>query len=155
MATFRSTPTVPPEVITYRLGEKLVYVKPATNYEQGLDVAQKEFSEELSEVSRDRISFNISAPVNGERRPVRVSESAWPAAVARLLRGEVIDIQVRPLPRSADTKEHPPQYLEIPDTFNSSRLSQSSPPSPHSHSREPSPSRRSEKGSSISWFRKL
>jgi hypothetical protein len=33
MATFRSTPTVPPEVITYRLGEKLVYVKPAADYE--------------------------------------------------------------------------------------------------------------------------
>ncbi|KAF8222654.1 hypothetical protein L208DRAFT_1321397 [Tricholoma matsutake] len=145
MATFRSTPTVPPEVITYRLGDKLVYVKPAAHYEASLDFAQKEFAEELSEVSRNRISFNISAPVNGERRSVRISESAWPAAVARLLRGEVINIQVRPLP----LKDQPPQYLEVPD--RDSRLSRSSPPS-RTHSREASPSCGSEKGSSRSWF---
>ena len=33
MATFRSTPTIPPEVITYRLADKLVYVRPADDYE--------------------------------------------------------------------------------------------------------------------------
>lgn len=150
MATFRSTPTVPPEVITYRLADKLVYVRPADNYEQALDFAQKEFAEELSEVSRDRISFNISAPVNGERRSVRISESAWPAAVARLLRGEVIDIHVRPLP----AKDQPPQYLEVP-LDSASRMSRSSPPS-RTHARESSPSCGGEKSSSPrSWFGKF
>ena len=114
--------------------------------QQALNFAQKEFAEELSEVSRDRISFNISAPVNGERRSVRISESAWPAAVARLLRGEVIDIHLRPLP----LKDQPPQYLEVPDP--TSQLSRSSPPS-RTHSREGSPSCGSEKPRS--WFGKF
>lgn len=33
MATYRSSPTVPADIITYRLGTKLVYVKPADDYE--------------------------------------------------------------------------------------------------------------------------
>ncbi|KAG6809303.1 hypothetical protein H0H92_000761, partial [Tricholoma furcatifolium] len=94
----RSEPTVPAEIITYRFGPKLVYVKPADNYEQAIDYAQKEFSEELEGVPRDRISFVVAARLNNnERQSVRISESAWQAAVARLLRGEVVDIQVRPV----------------------------------------------------------
>jgi len=148
MATYRSAPTVPADIITYRLGDKLVYVRPADSYEQALDFAQKEFSDELSQVSRDRISFTIVATMNGERRAVRISESAWVAAVARLLRGEVIDIQVRPPPQSADSKDQPPQYLEVPQL---PRMYRSTPPSPNS-SRSPSPSSRSDRGSSRPWF---
>jgi len=150
MATYRSAPTVPADIITYRFGDKLVYVRPADNYEQALDFAQKEFSDELSQVSRDRISFTIVATMNGERRAVRISESAWVAAVARLLRGEVIDIQVRPQPQSADSKDLPPQYLEVPQL---SRMSYSTPPS-RNGSRSSSPSSRSDRGSSRSWFGK-
>ncbi|KAG5653513.1 hypothetical protein H0H81_012586 [Sphagnurus paluster] len=77
------------DIITYRLGSKLVYVRPADDYEANF--AQKEFPEELANVPRERISFMISAKMNGESRVVRISESAWVGAVTRLLRGEVID----------------------------------------------------------------
>jgi hypothetical protein len=152
-----------------------VYVRPADDYEvrskrswsysvldipplqQALDFAQKEFPEELSDVSRDRISFNISATMGGERRAIRISESAWVAAVARLLRGEVIDVTVKPLPKSpksSDAKDiEPPQYLEVPQPVSQSRASRSTPASP-AHSRQTSPSGQSEKGSSRSWFGK-
>ncbi|GLB37778.1 hypothetical protein LshimejAT787_0408290 [Lyophyllum shimeji] len=151
MATYRSEPPVPTDIITYRLGSKLVYVRPADNYEQALELAQKEFSEDLAGLSRDRISFNITAKMNGERRHVRISESAWVAAVTRLLRGEVIDIHVRPPPGFVDTKEPPPpQYLEVPQT---TLRHSSTPSSPRSRSRDPSPSP-SERGSSRSWFGK-
>jgi len=151
MATYRSDPPVPTDIITYRLGSKLVYVRPADNYEQALDFAQKEFPEDLADVSRDRISFNITAKMNGEHRHVRISESAWVAAVTRLLRGEVIDIHVRPLRGSVDTKEAPPpQYLEVPQ--QTLRHSSSTPSSPRNRSRDASPSP-SERGSSRSWWK--
>ncbi|KAF8070781.1 hypothetical protein FPV67DRAFT_1414279 [Lyophyllum atratum] len=152
MATYRSEPPVPTDIITYRLQSKLVYVRPADNYEQALDFAQKEFPDELAGVSRDRISFNITAKMNGEHRHVRISESAWVAAVTRLLRGEVIDVHVRPPPGTIDTKDAPPpQYLEVPQP--TLRHSTSTPSSPYHRSRDPSPSP-SEKVSSRSWFGK-
>ncbi|RDB25429.1 hypothetical protein Hypma_007551 [Hypsizygus marmoreus] len=154
MASYRSGPTVPADIITYRLGCKLVYVKPADNYEQALDFAQKEFPEELANVSRNRISFTIMANMNGERKVVRISESAWVAAVARLLRGEVIDVQVRPLAPSADSKELPPQYLDVPHIHVCPHHPLSAPSSPRNRSRDisPTPSSKSDKGRS--WFGK-
>ncbi|KAF5380532.1 hypothetical protein D9615_004722 [Tricholomella constricta] len=148
MATYRSEPPVPTDIITYRCGSKLVYVRPADSYEQALDFAQKEFPEELAELPRDRIFFNISAKMNGEHKQVRISESAWVAAVTRLLRGEVIDVCVRPEPRDTKSELPPPQYLEVPQ--RSLRQSSSAPSSPQNRSREPSPTP-SDKGSR-SWF---
>lgn len=120
------------------------------SFQQALDFAQKEFPE-LSHISRDHIEFTILASMGGERRMVRISESAWPAAVARLLRAEIIDINVR----QDDSKEPPPLYLAVPQlTEGVHRKSLSAPSSPRSHSRSSSPSGRSEKGSSRHWFSK-
>ncbi|KAF9456942.1 hypothetical protein BDZ94DRAFT_293818 [Collybia nuda] len=151
MASYRSGATpIPADIITYRLGDKLVYVRPADDYEQALDFAQKEFHEELSTISRERISFNVYATMNGERRSVRISESAWAPAVARLLRGEVIDISIRPLPQPSGTKDQPPQYLDVlPQTrLSEPRLTPTYPV----RCKEPLPGRRSDKGSSRHWF---
>ncbi|KIK09123.1 hypothetical protein K443DRAFT_671626 [Laccaria amethystina LaAM-08-1] len=155
--TYRNGPVVPADIITYKHAGKLVYVKPAENYELALDFAQKEFPEELAHVPRERIMFTISVNVQGERRHVRISESAWPGTVGRLLRGEVIDVGLRPDPSAVIP---PPQYLEVPSKETavvqpkpkSVRHSRST-PSSRSHS--PAPSNQSDKGSSTrirSWF---
>ncbi|KAF8891745.1 hypothetical protein BD779DRAFT_1468676 [Infundibulicybe gibba] len=153
MATYRTSPTVPPDMITYRLGNKLVFVKPADDYEAALDIAQKEFPEDLSQISRDRISFYILATMEGQKRAIRVSESAWPAASAGLRRTEIIDILVRP-----NVKEAPPQYLEVPQSkegslpLSSEKIFPHSAPSSQAGSRAPSPSGRA---SPRSWFGKF
>ncbi|KAJ6581803.1 hypothetical protein B0H19DRAFT_882847, partial [Mycena capillaripes] len=106
MAT--TTPSALPEYITYRYANQLVYVRPAQDYETALDMAQKEFVE-LSNVPRDRIKFNTVARLNRQEPCiVRISESAWFAAVTRQLCGGVIDIFVSPDPNS------PPTYSAAP-----------------------------------------
>ncbi|KIY50293.1 hypothetical protein FISHEDRAFT_71899 [Fistulina hepatica ATCC 64428] len=157
MASYRTSPAVPADIITYRLGGRLVYVKPASNYEEALDVAVNEFPDVLYGIPRSRITFNISASMSGQRQVVRISAGAWPAAVARLLRGEVIDIRVRPTSvisqneRSGDfscldgDNLPPPKYLEIPEapkkrssswSRQSSRSRRSSPASKESCTRK-------------------
>ncbi|TFK44860.1 hypothetical protein BDQ12DRAFT_673703 [Crucibulum laeve] len=159
MAMYRTGPTIPADIITYRYNHKLVYVRPADNYEQALDFAQKEFPDELENIPRDRITFVIVANMSGERKPVRISESAWPAAVARLLRAEVIDIVVRPDPNDIKEKEAPPMYLEVPQLDGSGkekdslRHSRSAPSSrTHSRSRSPTPSTHSQKSTKLFGF---
>lgn len=117
----------PPEVITYRLNGKMVYVTPATNYEvspsqsqihfcqfiltilqQALDFAQNLFPEELSTVKRDRISFSvlrvdISRSLNKSRHEAaRIAPIAWQAVVGGLKTYEIIDIHVQVQPPPAE-----------------------------------------------------
>lgn len=100
-------------------------------------MAQKEFPDKLANVARDRIYFTIQASMNGARRTVRVSESAWTSTVSRMLRGEVLDIQLQDEKPSADA---PPQYLDVPKLQDAEeRKSRSAPSSPPS-SRRSSPS---------------
>jgi hypothetical protein len=77
-------------------------------------MALKEFADELTGIPKHRIRFSLQATMNGNRRRVRISESAWPSAVSRLLRGEVIDIEVVE-ERMKGEKDEPPRYLEVPD----------------------------------------
>ncbi|KAJ6620866.1 hypothetical protein B0H10DRAFT_2019802 [Mycena sp. CBHHK59/15] len=142
MATIKTTTPALPDYITYRYANKLVYVRPAQNYEVS------------SEVPRERISFNTIATLNRqEPRVVRISESAWFAAVARQLCGGVIDILVSPDPNS------PPTYLAVPaemmkeeiDILSKARSTPSSRPPP----RQPSPSGRSTKSAKCSWLPRL
>jgi len=86
----------PPDIVTYRLNGKMVYVTPAANYEQALDFAQKVFRNQLGAISRDRISFSVTVMTNGDRRPVRIAEMAWGAVVATLQCYEIIDVHVQP-----------------------------------------------------------
>lgn len=81
-------------------------------------MAQKEFSEELGNVDRARIRFFIIASIHRgtEERIVRISEGAWQSAVARLLRGEIIDLELRPDPNApkGEDKNGTPLLLEVP-----------------------------------------
>jgi len=131
----------------------LVYVSPVAEYNTALDIALKEFPQ-LANVPRNRISFNTLATFTsrGETRVVRISESAWAAAVARQLRGAILDILVSPDPNAKveETDAAPPQYLEIPISVE--RKSRSTPSSPAS-SRHPSPSpSRSQRNNRRSWL---
>ncbi|KAJ7188629.1 hypothetical protein C8R46DRAFT_1341334 [Mycena filopes] len=155
MATIKTTTPALPDYITYRFANRLVYVRPAQTYETALDIAQKEFLE-LAKIPRERISFNTVATLNRqEPRVVRISESAWVAAVARQLCGGVIDILVAPDPNS------PPTYLAVPagdvmqqDEMEILRKTRSTPSSP-AHSRQSSPSGRSAKSPKRSWLPRL
>ncbi|KAJ7076856.1 hypothetical protein B0H15DRAFT_790174 [Mycena belliarum] len=150
MATIKTTTPALPDYITYRFANRLVYVKPAETYEMALDIAQKEFVE-LTDVPRDRISLNTVATLNRETpRVVRISESAWFPAVARQLCGGVIDIIVLSDPNS------PPTYLAVPtdmvkEEIEILRKTRSTPASP-AHSRQPSPSARSNKSAKRLWL---
>jgi hypothetical protein len=97
-------------------------------------VAKKEFPDELGHILRERIGFTVAIKTSrGDQRTVRISESAWAPAVARLLRGDVIDIEVQ-----GSKEEPPPHYLDVPSSKASLRS--------RSPSRSPSP--KSEKGGS-------
>ncbi|KAJ7255584.1 hypothetical protein C8J57DRAFT_1517877 [Mycena rebaudengoi] len=152
MATIKSTTPALPDYITYRFANRLVYVRPSPNYETALDIAQKEFVE-LADVPRERISFNSVATLNRqEPRVVRISESAWFAAVARQLCGGVIDILVSPDPAS------PPTYLAVPaemmkEEIDILRRARSTPPSPAPP--RPQPTARTSKSAKCSWLPRL
>ncbi|RXW21910.1 hypothetical protein EST38_g3928 [Candolleomyces aberdarensis] len=162
---YRSTPTVPADIVTYQHQNKLVYVKPADTYELALDIAQKEFPEELANIPREKIGFAVLSEFVGEgkqRLPVRISESAWPSAVARLLRGEIIQIYIREA-NGKDGKGSkeilpptpPPQYLDVPKVTFGGETSKSKGPA----SRQPRSTPTSRAGSPAhrenhrrSWF---
>ena len=42
MATYRSSPTIPADIVTYRFEEKLVYVRPADNYDVSTAIVSKD-----------------------------------------------------------------------------------------------------------------
>jgi len=107
-----------PPVIMFRFEDKAVYVKPAHTYEQALDSAQREFAQELSQISRNRITFTVDIKMKKDKRcAVRISPDAWAATVAQLRSGSIVDIQVKP-PRQV-AAEAPPRYEEIPKTSKS------------------------------------
>jgi hypothetical protein len=69
----------------------------------------KEFPDTLAHIPRNRITFNLLAMINGVKKPVRVSESAWSSCISRLAPGEVVDIEVveeknSPYPKSSKSQ---------------------------------------------------
>ncbi|KAL1746164.1 hypothetical protein HDZ31DRAFT_81394 [Schizophyllum fasciatum] len=125
----------PADIITYRYDERLVYVTPEKDYNIAIDIALQEYPELLG-VPRDCISFFTMASMDGQRRPVRIGRSAWPRAMEKLVRGEIIDIKVRREevkeksqtgPLSPDTPAPPPQYLEVPGVQDAARSRSPSP----------------------------
>ncbi len=75
---------------------------------------------------------------------VRISESAWEYTCERLLRGEIIDVTLKPRvhrlkSRSEESLSPPPQYLEVPDGksgYYSAPASRASSPAPSYRSRK-------------------
>ncbi|KAG6816580.1 hypothetical protein H0H87_004880 [Tephrocybe sp. NHM501043] len=111
---------------------------------QALDYAQQEFPDDLAGVPRDRIEFYSYTKVEGERRVVRISEFAWVPTIARLLRTDVVDICIKPVP--SDNKESaPPCYLDVPKVDTSASV-----PSSPKRSSSPLPTTRRPR----SWFGK-
>ncbi|KAF9039489.1 hypothetical protein BDZ89DRAFT_1156942 [Hymenopellis radicata] len=139
-----SSTSNPNNLITYRFEEELVYVGVVPNYKDALDIVVKEFPI-LSEVDRERLTLSTHATMNGARRTVRISESGWAPTSAKLLRGEVIDVTLKPpvnglKSRSAESLvDAPPQYLEVPDVkmgYYSAPVSRASSPAPSARSRK-------------------
>ncbi|KAG7449631.1 uncharacterized protein BT62DRAFT_597588 [Guyanagaster necrorhizus] len=151
MASYRTCSPAPADIITYRFRTNLVYVKPELDYEVALDVAQKEFAQ-LVEVDRHRIVFTTQATVAGIRTSVRISASAWASTVSRMLRGEVIDVEIA----EAKKEDEPPQYLEVPEAKEDYARCYRSAPSSRSNSRtrqsSPTPSLNSGEKSRRTWF---
>jgi len=102
-----------PDVVTYRLNDKMVYVTPAQSYEQALDFAQNEFADELRHIKRDRISFSVLVNAGiGIHRSVRIGTMAWSAVVSGLKRYEIIDVHVQP-DLCMEHVDEPPGYHQI------------------------------------------
>jgi len=101
-----------PDVVTYRLNDKMVYVTPAQSYEQALDFAQNEFADELYHIKRDRISFSVLVNAGRTHRSVRIGTMAWPAVVSGLKRYEIIDVHVQP-DLYVEHVDGPPGYHQI------------------------------------------
>lgn len=62
--------------------------------------------------------FNTVVNMGGQKTRVRISESAWKPTVAHLMRGEVLDIEIREDPDekwNRREKDPPPGYLEVPN----------------------------------------
>ncbi|KAH9485038.1 hypothetical protein JR316_0001944 [Psilocybe cubensis] len=104
--------SIPTDLITFQLDQTCVLVKPTQHYQDALDIAQKEFFYELSNVPRERLAFSIIENGNGDRRKLRISEGAWSTLVSKLPQGSIIHITIRPDP---EAKAPPPQYLEVPN----------------------------------------
>lgn len=137
MASYRTNSPIPADIVTYRFRGNLVYVKPELDYEVALDIAQKEFVE-LYGVDRHHIVFTTHATVAGTRTSVRISAGAWASTVSRMLRGEVIDVDIM----EDKKQDEPPQYLEVPDSKEGDymRWSRSAPASrSNSRTRQSSP----------------
>lgn len=117
-------------------------------------MAQKEFPV-LQTVSSSNITFTITASMGGHKHTVRISESAWSPTIARVLRGEVIDIVVGGdseklgiLPMTSHRRisdaaaDPPPRYLVVPghepERSRHVRVTKSN---PNSRRSSPSPSR--------------
>ncbi|KAL1723745.1 hypothetical protein EV715DRAFT_285810 [Schizophyllum commune] len=147
----RSPSRRPADIMTYRYNDRLVYVSPEKDYEVAIDVALQEYPE-LATVPRELISFHTMANMDGQRRAIRIGRTAWPRAMDKLMRGEVVDIIVR----WQDVKgASPPQYLEVPGVSNARSRSPSPTPSERSilrrlFSRAPSPRPESRPASSHS-----
>ncbi|KAJ4471610.1 hypothetical protein J3R30DRAFT_1099182 [Lentinula aciculospora] len=173
MATFnRSSLPHPPEVIIYQYGDRLVYVKPAMEYEEAIDLALQEFpilkSFEAIKESRAHIAFYTMNTMHGRRENICISKSAWRPCVSRMLRGEIVNIVVvdpnKEAAASSPQVEPPPQYLEVPEVSaaRQTRKSRSTPPHSNrgvscSRPHSPAGSAKSSDSSSTrrrSWFRR-
>ncbi|KAJ3761401.1 hypothetical protein EV360DRAFT_80256 [Lentinula raphanica] len=143
----------PPEVIIYRYNDKLVYVKPALDYEEAINLALQEFpilrTLTTKEGSREQLAFYMINSTQGRREHICISRSAWKPCVSRMSRGEIVTIVVVNMDEEAAQSpsqiEPPPRYLETPDSSmtRQARKSWSAPQSTirgRSRSRQHSPS---------------
>ncbi|EIN06709.1 hypothetical protein PUNSTDRAFT_71906 [Punctularia strigosozonata HHB-11173 SS5] len=92
------------DIITYRMGDKLVYVTPTSEYERAIGDAYAAFPEELSNVIRQKVALFITSFVEGKRKTVEIAPTAWTSILSTLARFEIVDIVVK--------EDKPPVYNE-------------------------------------------
>ncbi|KAI6112028.1 hypothetical protein EDD16DRAFT_1189412 [Pisolithus croceorrhizus] len=98
-----------PDVIMYRLEDKMMYVPLDYDWKEALSQARRAF-ESLAKVDDGRITFSMDVISDGRRRSIGISPSAWRSIASRLTRYEVINIVVRPEVVDPDVDVAPPLY---------------------------------------------
>ncbi|KAI5118966.1 hypothetical protein M0805_009377 [Coniferiporia weirii] len=90
----------PAELVTYRLDNEMVYVSPASDFDEALSYAQKVFPQ-LAGIARERIAFSVNVRVGGALRAVRIAPMAWERVLKSLATYEIVDLSVLPLASSS------------------------------------------------------
>ncbi|KAI0686776.1 hypothetical protein C8T65DRAFT_676771 [Cerioporus squamosus] len=83
-----------PDLLTYRYNGHMVYVTPATSYEEGVEFAQSVFPE-LASLEPERISICVNGSVQRQRTLIRIGPMAWTSVVLSLARYEVLEVVVK------------------------------------------------------------
>ncbi|KAL5504758.1 hypothetical protein ACEPAH_7421 [Sanghuangporus vaninii] len=85
----------PAELVTYRLGDEMVYVEPPQHHEQALDFAKRVFPS-LADTPRSRLAFQVSVRVGSHESlsKVRIAPMAWARAMKSLATYEIIEIVI-------------------------------------------------------------
>ncbi|KAH9846155.1 hypothetical protein C2E23DRAFT_744724 [Lenzites betulinus] len=168
-------PSAAPDILTYRYNGNMVYVTPATTYDEGIQYARQVFPE-LADVAPTRIVISVLGNVNQQRQLIRIGPMAWKSVVFARARFEVLDVTLVPdgpeivvtdhdaLPEYESVKEKNPgvDFLAPSRAPSPPRLSHvSHKDMPHnasrSRSRSPSPSRPSSNDScsAVDWAKSL
>jgi len=77
----------------------MVYVPPPSNYDEAIKYALSVFPEQLSHVSKERLTFNVNVKIKGIPSTVRISKMSWGEVMAGLTTYEVVELFVLPLAR--------------------------------------------------------
>ncbi|KAI0332922.1 hypothetical protein GY45DRAFT_1320156 [Cubamyces sp. BRFM 1775] len=121
------------DILTYRFNGTMVYVTPASTYQEGVEFARQVFPE-LASVDPERISISIHGTVNKQRQLIRIGTMAWNSVIATRARYEVLDITVVPeIVVGTHDQPPPPDYFTIKEkSSHDDFLAPSRAPSPHS-----------------------
>jgi len=100
------TTRLPPDILTYCHGSRMVYVTPGEDYDRAVEIAVESFPE-LRDVERDRICLEVRVVLSNqaEKKTAEIGRSAWSVVVPTLARFEIIEIRVAPPP---SLRWHPP-----------------------------------------------
>jgi len=137
-----STPTIKTaHLLTYKWHDQMSFVLPAASHGQAVAFAKEAFRD-LQAVSDDQIAFSVMSTMNttNKKLSIAIAPAAWHSLTKRLKDGEVVHVNVHPLPGSSEEK--PPVYSSTPEWLavdEKSRHSRSPSPAPRSRSSSPLP----------------
>jgi len=123
------TTRLPPDILTYCHGSRMVYVTPGEDYDRAVEIAVESFPE-LRDVERDRICLEVRVVLSNqaEKKTAEIGRSAWSVVVPTLARFEIIEIRVAPPPKSAmassSSSTEPPPYASEMGWYSDAKGSQ-------------------------------